>query len=94
MSPQLFKIIATFIIIYLTFRIFTTWVLPMIVRWYINRFKKRFYQQHPHAREAKEKRRKGDVQITYTKEPGMTDSSGIGEYVDFEEVKDSGKKTE
>lgn len=94
MSPQLFKIIATFIIIYLFFRIFTTWILPMIIRWYINRFKKRFYQQHPHASEAKEKRRKGNVHITYTKETGKTDTNSIGEYVDFEEVKDSDKKTE
>lgn len=94
MSPQLLKIIATFILIYLIFRIFIAWILPMIARWYINRFKKRFYQQNPHTRQARERHTSGEVNITYTQDPGQATTSDLGEYVDFEEIKEKEKKPE
>lgn len=94
MSPQLLKIIATFILIYLIFRIFIAWILPMIARWYINRFKKRFYQQNPQARQARERHRQGEVSITYTQDPGQAATNDLGEYVDFEEIKEKEKKSE
>ena len=94
MSPQLLKIIATFILIYLIFRIFIAWILPMIVRWYLNRFKKRFYQQNPHTRQARERHTPGEVSITYTQEPAQAATNELGEYVDFEEIKEKEKKPE
>lgn len=94
MSPSLFKIIATFILIYLVFRIFTTWVLPMIARWYINRYRKRFYERNPHARQAGQRKKQGDLHISYKGEAGKTSTDDLGEYVDFEEVKEKDKKKE
>ncbi len=94
MSPSLFKIIATFILAYLIFRIFTAWILPMIARWYINRFRKKFYERNPHARQSGERKKRGDIHITYKSSAEKTSTDDLGEYVDFEEVKEKDKKTE
>ena len=66
------RLIATFILIYLIFRIVTAWVLPMVVRWYVNRYKKKYYDKNQQARREEP--------------PAKTDQ--LGEYVDYEEVKE------
>lgn len=84
------RLIATFIIIYLAFRVFTALFFPLIAKWYLNRFKKRFYQQNPGY---EERSRKGKVNIKMP--PGAAkaaQSEHIGEYVDYEEIKEDPKK--
>ncbi len=75
------RLIALFIIIYLIFRVITTWLFPRLVRWYVGRARKRFYRDNPDAAHAAKK--KQDLERP---------SDRIGEYVDFEEIKDD--KTE
>jgi hypothetical protein len=70
------RLIATFILIYLVFRIVTAWIMPMIVRWYVNRHKKKYYEKNPEVRRDKP----------------TTKSDQLGEYVDFEEIKEDEKK--
>ncbi len=86
------RLIALFIIIYLAFRLITTWLLPRIVTWYIERQKRKFYDTNPHARQASKKKKSGDINITYSDSPKKGDSDKIGEYVDFEEIKDNKKE--
>lgn len=86
------KIIATFFLIYLIFRILTTWVFPKIVKWYLNRYKDRFYRENPHLRPDEQQKQAGDIHIRYTKNQNRTDSDKLGEYVDYEEVKDKNNK--
>lgn len=88
----MYKIIATFIIIYLIFRVLTTWVFPRVIKWYLQRYKKKFYEQNPHLRQERQHKTKGDIHISYTREANQPDSNKIGEYVDYEEVKDKNKK--
>jgi hypothetical protein len=91
---SLIRIIATFILIYLIFRLFTSLVLPWLIQWYLNRFKKKFYEQNPHLRQEEEQPRKGKskVRITYKRsEQSGKSLDDVGEYVDFEDV-DEGKK--
>jgi hypothetical protein len=88
------KIIGTFVLIYLTFRLFTYYVLPWIMRMYLNRFRKKFYEQNPHLRPDEEKPKgKSKVKITYSR---SAQKSGIdnnfGEYIDFEDIKEEKKK--
>lgn len=86
---SLIRIIATFILIYLVFRLFTSLVLPWLIRWYLNRFKKKFYEQNPHLRQEEEQTRKGrsKVRITYKRsEQGSKSLDDVGEYVDFEDI--------
>lgn len=94
---SLIRIIATFILIYLIFRLFTSLVLPWLIQWYLKRFKKKFYEQNPHLRQEEEQPRKGrsKVRITY-KQSGYRSKSldDVGDYVDFEDVDEEKKQNE
>ncbi len=80
------RVIATFILIYLLFRVLTAYVFPLIARWYINRYQKRFYRQNPWAAKAEEKRRQQEKERQgQNKKP---DTDKLGEYVDYEEIND------
>lgn len=85
------RIIATFVLIYLIFRIFIGWILPLLVKWYVNGYRKRYYRNNPHLKQPKEKK-KGDVNISWQDSPSKNETDRIGEYVDFEEVKENDKK--
>ncbi len=89
---SMYKILATFILIYLIFRILTTWVFPGIVKWYLKRYKDRFYRENPHLRPDEHQKQEGDIHIRYKKDHNRPDSGKIGEYVDYEEIKDNNKK--
>ncbi len=84
------RILGTFIIIYVFFRIFTGIILPAILKWQLNRYKKKYYSQNPGAKESK-RYRKGNVNITMDNQKSEVGSDNIGEYVDFEEIKDNDK---
>lgn len=81
------RIIGTFILIYLIFRILTTYVFPWIVKWYLNRVKEKYYRDNPQYA-PKQKKREGDITITYKEKPNRSESDSLGEYTDFEEVKE------
>lgn len=91
---SLLKLIVTFVLIYLAFRFVTMYLFPALLRWYIYRFKKKFYEQNPHLRPEKETRRSGvNIRDEGNPEAGkITDK--IGEYIDFEEIKDDKKTTD
>ncbi len=82
------RIIATFIIIYLIFRVLTAYVFPLIVRWYLGRYKKKFYNDNPWAAEAAEKRKKESIHQSGKDKTKKPDTDRLGEYVDFEEIND------
>ncbi|MBS4013642.1 MAG: DUF4834 domain-containing protein [Bacteroidetes bacterium] len=84
------RILGTFIIIYVFFRIFTGIILPAILNWQLKRYKKKYYSQNPQAKES-QRYRKGDVNITMDNGKEKSDSDSIGEYVDFEDIKDNEK---
>lgn len=78
------RLIATFVLIYLVFRIVTAWIMPMVVRWYVNRYKKKYYRENPQAKKQQTPSPKGQP-------PTRTDQ--LGEYVDFEEVEEENDPT-
>ncbi|MFP4064486.1 MAG: DUF4834 family protein [Bacteroidales bacterium] len=82
------RIIATFIIIYLIFRVLTTVIFPWIAKWYIRRYQKRFYRNNPQAHQARRKRKDGDVHISRMGDKRKPDTDRLGEYVDYEEIKE------
>lgn len=65
------KVIATFILIYLLFRVLTMWVFPLIGRWYLDRYKKRFYRENPWAADAAARQRGATGRQGETKGYGM-----------------------
>ncbi len=72
------KVIATFILIYLLFRVLTMWVFPLIGRWYLDRYKKRFYRQNPWAAHAAARQRGASGKQGEAQGHGMH-SAGQGE---------------
>ncbi len=64
----------------------------MVLKWYLKRHQKRFYKENPHFRQDQQQSKKGDVHISYSKGENQPDTNKIGEYVDYEEVKDNNKK--
>jgi len=89
----LIKLIATFLLFYLVFRFFTMYLFPSLARWYIYRAKKKYYGQNPHLRNEKQKASpRSKVRITEdpSRASGVSDGN-IGDYVDFEEIKDDDK---
>ncbi len=58
------RIIATFILIYLIFRIMISFVLPKIGQWYLNRHRDKFYRNNPGAAKARERRNRQGMHIS------------------------------
>ncbi|GEM_PF-810931 len=85
----LLRIIAVFILIYLVFRVVTMYIMPWLLKKFIERQRKKYYGQGStfggsrHGRRQKE----GDTRISY-KQGKQKSSDEIGEYVDFKEIKD------
>ncbi len=86
------RIIATFILIYLVFRIMIFYVFPRIGQWYLNRYRDKFYRNNPAASKAKERRQKQGMHVRQQADKQSADSDKIGEYVDFEEIEDKNPK--
>lgn len=79
------EIIATFILIYLFFRMFVYYILPWLLRRWVNRAQKKFYEQNPHL-DPQARAEKASQAGTASKQSHKLDD--IGEYVDFEEIKE------
>ncbi len=82
------RIIATFILIYLIFRFVTAVIFPLIARWYLKRYQRKFYRNNPEAAKAGERRKQEGVHIRQGKQGDKPQTSKLGEYVDFEEIND------
>lgn len=88
------KTIAIFIGIYLIIWFFAYYLFPRVVKWYIRRVARRFTgQSGKKQKQYKRSKRNNNVKIMYD-EKSQKDQipDDIGEYVDFEEVKDKSRK--
>lgn len=81
------KFIGALVVFYLVFRVLITYVFPWMVKRYIERAKDKFYAENPQYKERQEKK-KGEMTITYKKEDGQPDTDKLGEYTDFEDIKE------
>ncbi|MFH1121127.1 MAG: DUF4834 domain-containing protein [Bacteroidota bacterium] len=74
-------------LIYLFFRIFNRFILPFLVRLTLRKVQSKFYGQNPHLK-PEPPQKEGKVTIKrVSKDKNKQDSSDIGEYVDYEEIK-------
>ncbi|HSV87051.1 MAG TPA: hypothetical protein VLH61_00250 [Bacteroidales bacterium] len=84
------ELIAILVLIYLAFRVLTAFVLPFLVKSYIERVRRKFYQDNQTFNQNTSGDRKG-VKITQDQKKKRGDSGKLGEYTDFEEVNDEKK---
>lgn len=89
----LIKIIAVFVLIYLVFRFFTIYLFPSVLRWLVYRQKKKFYGQHSTGQKSGTDNSRSKVHFNdhQNRTNGHT-TDKIGEYVDFEEIKEDKEK--
>ncbi len=83
----LLRFLFILLIIYLSLKVFTRFILPVVLRITMRRVQNRFYEQNPHLR-PEEPRKEGKVTINrVSKEKSSNIPTDIGEYTDYEEVK-------
>ncbi|MFW6248889.1 MAG: DUF4834 family protein [Bacteroidota bacterium] len=88
------KILAIFILIYLTLKLFAIVIFPRLVKWYFRRIQKQFYNAQSGHREHRQSQKQGrgssKVKITYNRGTGKSSAASekVGEYVDYEEIKE------
>ncbi len=87
-NTVMLRIIATFILIYLVFRILIFYIFPKIGQWYLNRYRDKFYRNNPDAAKARERKKKQGMHVRQEKDKQSGDTNKIGEYVDFEDIED------
>lgn len=85
------RIILTFILIYLVFRILTTFVFPWLASWYLKRFSKRFYRNNQWQGQHHQQKQEHGVHISG--KPPESKKDDLGEYIDFEEIKEEKQDT-
>ena len=62
--------------------------MPMLMKKYVNDFKKKFTEENKHSQEEMNKKKEGEVSIKYVdKDKNNNEHPGLGEYVDYEEIK-------
>jgi hypothetical protein len=91
----LIRIIAIFLLAYLIFRFVTLYILPWVLRSFINRQKEKFYKENPHLRKDQDpsgKKGKGGIRFSGDVHSNGKSTGQIGEYVDYEEIKEEKKK--
>ena len=63
------------------------YILPLIIRWYLKRFSKRFFDGMNQNYKQNDNRKEGEIHIDHIPEKDKTDKSDEGDYVDYEEIK-------
>ena len=81
------EFIAILVLIFLGLRIIIPLVLPILVKKYLENFRKKFHQNNPPSAERGSS--KGSrVNINSSRKKTKNESDNLGEYTDFEEIKD------
>jgi len=77
-------------IIYLILRFIGRYVFPFLIKRFVNKAQKNFYsQQQAHNNNSQQDQKEGEVNIKYNKQnQSKSDKDKLGDYVDFEEIKE------
>ena len=83
----LFRLIMYFLLIYIVFAALTRFVFPLLLRGYLNNFRKRFESENPDLFD-NEKKKEGEIKISHINSAQATKkTSPNDDYVDYEEIK-------
>ena len=86
----LFRVLIILIAAYYIFKIVVRFVLPFLVRRFLNNAQKNFYKANPHLDpDPKPTGKEGEVKVkTNSTSKVESKTNDFGEYVDYEEIKD------
>lgn len=80
----LLGIILFFVLFYYLFKLFLRYVMPWLLKRFVQNQQNKFYQQQGFQNDNQE----GEVRIRKERAKKSKDDSGFGEYVDYEDVDD------
>ena len=82
------RLILIVLLIYAIFSFIMRYVVPSMMRKYVNDFQKQFTGQNQRAQEEQNLKKEGEVSITYVeKDKNKTHNPDDADYVDYEEIK-------
>ena len=83
-----FRLILIVLVIYYAFSILIRYVMPLIMRKYVNDFQKRFTEENQRQQQEMNNKKEGEVSIKFVdKDKNNSTHPDDGEYVDYEEIK-------
>ncbi len=83
-----FRLILIVLIIYYAFSFLVRYVLPLMMRKYVNDFQKQFTNENQRSQEEMNRKREGEVSIKFVdKDKNKSQHPDDGEYIDYEEIK-------
>jgi hypothetical protein len=83
-----FRLILIVLIIYYAFSFLMRYILPRVMRKYVNDFQKQFTEENRRSQEAMNRKKEGEVSIKFVdKDKNKSQHPDDGEYVDYEEIK-------
>jgi len=83
-----FRLILIVLIIYYAFSFIFRYVLPLIMRKYVNDFQKQFTHENQHSQQEMNRKKEGEVSIKFVeKDKIKSKHPDDGEYIDYEEIK-------
>lgn len=82
------RMIFIVLIIYAVYSLLIRFIIPALMRKYVNDFQKQFTQQNKREQEEMNKKKEGEVSIKFVnKDKNNSQHPEDGEYVDYEEIK-------
>jgi hypothetical protein len=88
--PGLFRFLLILIVIYYVFKLLVRFVFPFVVKNYLNKMQRNFYEQNPHL-DPDAKKKEGEVKVDSCPENGKQaerKDDDFGDYIDYEEIKE------
>jgi len=84
----LLRLVLVVLIVYFIFSFIMRYIVPSLMRKYINDFQKHFTEQNERQHEDQIRKKEGEITIKYVnKDKNETQNPEGGEYVDYEEIK-------
>jgi len=82
------RLILIVLLIYAVFSFIMRYVVPNMMRKYVNDFQKQFTGQNQNSQQEQKIKKEGEVSITYVeKDKNKTNNADDADYVDYEEIK-------
>ena len=84
----LFRILLIVFTVYIVFKIFFRFIMPSILRKYVNDFQQRFTEENQHSHEEQIRKKEGEISIKYVNKDKNPDKHpDDGDYIEYEEIK-------
>jgi hypothetical protein len=84
-----FRVLFIIIIVYYIFRLLVRFVFPFILKNYLKKAQRKFYDANPHLDPEPDKQNEGEIKVkSKSQQDTKSKDQDFGEYVDYEEIKD------